>query len=270
MRKIALFFVLTLLALAACSRQPALVILHTNDTHSHYEPLRTGEEAGFGGAIERAAFVDSVRAACGEDKVLLVHAGDFSQGTSYYTELKGQFEPKILNALKYDCVTLGNHEFDNGIEDLTQRLSMLKGTKVVSSNLDLSQFELSEYVKPYAVIDRGGKKIGLIGLAPSLSRNVSASISSRIPQLDNTEVVNKWASYLKKDLGCDLVLLLSHIGFEEDQVLTPKISNVDIIIGGHSHTFVDEIHYVSDAAGKKVTIVTDGCWGLAMGQLTLR
>ena len=112
--------------LAVCACQPRLVILHTNDTHSHFEPVRSGAEAGLGGVIERAAFVDSIRTVYGPDKVLFLHAGDFGQGTSYFTELKGRLEPAMIDALGYDCVALGNHEFDNGIEDLTERLKMIK------------------------------------------------------------------------------------------------------------------------------------------------
>ena len=110
------FLVLALCLLSACQRSPRLIILHTNDTHSHFEPLRGGEQAGKCGVIERAAFIDSIRTVYGEDKVLLLDAGDFSQGTSYFSELNGQLEPRIINDMRYDCVTLGNHEFDNDID----------------------------------------------------------------------------------------------------------------------------------------------------------
>lgn len=261
----------SLFVLASCgSREPRLVILHTNDTHSHFEPLRSGDRAGLGGVIERAAFIDSVRSAVGEDKFLLLDAGDFSQGTSYFSELGGRLEPVIINDMRYDCVTLGNHEFDNGIEDLAERLAMIKDTKMVCANLDLSQFELSKYVTPYAVIERGGMKIGIIGLESNLSANVSATISSRIPQLDNVEVTNKWAEYLKNEEKCDLIILLSHLGYGEDQEIVPKTEHIDIVIGGHSHTFVEDFIYVKDASGKDVPIITDGCWGLDVGRVDVR
>ena len=152
------------LVAVSCQRTPRLVILHTNDTHSHFEPLRSGKC----GVIERAAFIDSIRTVYEEEKVLLLDAGDFSQGTSYFSELGGQLEPKILNDMKYDCVALGNHEFDTGIEALEQRLSMLDMTKMVSANIDLSQFSISEIVKPYTIIERGGFKIGIIGMESDL------------------------------------------------------------------------------------------------------
>lgn len=260
-------FAAVLTVFASCCRQPRLVILHTNDTHSHMEPVRSGEDAGKGGVIERAAFIDSVRNAVGEDRVLLLHAGDFSQGTSYFSELGGRLEPRIINDMRYDCVTLGNHEFDNGIEDLTERLSMLENTKVVSANIDVSQFELSEYVHPYAIIEKAGLKIGIIGLETNLLSNVSAVISSRIPQLDNVEVVNKWATYLHDTEKCDMIILLSHIGYEEDQELVPQTRHIDLVIGGHSHTFVDGFVYVKDLDGRKVPIITDGCFGVEMGEV---
>ncbi len=270
MMKRSLFVCALLLSLLACERQPRLVIIHTNDTHSHFEPLRSGEDAGKGGVIERAAFVDSIRNAYGEDRVLLLHAGDFSQGTSYFTELEGSLEPAVINDFGYDCVTLGNHEFDNDIEALTARLAMLDGVPVVSANIDVSQFELARYVKPYAVIERGGMKIGIIGLESDLSTNVSATVSSRFAQLDNVEVTNRWAEYLHSGEKCDLIILLSHLGYGEDQEIVPKTRHIDIVIGGHSHTFVDGFIYVPDMDGRKVPIITDGCWGLEMGLITVR
>lgn len=245
----------------SCQRTPRLVILHTNDTHSHFEPLRSGKC----GVIERAAFIDSIRTVYGEEKVLLLDAGDFSQGTSYFSELGGQLEPKILNDMKYDCVTLGNHEFDNGIEALEQRLSMLDMTKVVSANIDLSQFSISEIVKPYTIIERGGFKIGIIGMESDLSTNVSATISSRIPQLDNVESINKYSEILHSQEKCDMIILLSHLGYSEDQNVIPHTRYVDLVIGGHSHTFVDDFIYVNNLDGKSVPIITDGCWGEQVG-----
>ena len=264
-------FILLTLAVAllcACnSAEPRLVIVHTNDTHSHYEPIRSGETAGLGGVIERAAFVDSVRNAVGEDRFLLLHAGDFCQGSSYFSELGGKMESKFINDLRYDCVTLGNHEFDNGIEELTGYLKNFRGTKVVCANLDLSQFELGNYVSPYAILNKAGMKIGIIGLESNLSTNVSASISSRIPQLDNAEVTNRWAEYLHNEEKCDMIILLSHIGYDQDIALVPNTRYLDLVIGGHSHTFVDDFKYVADLDGKKVPIITDGCFGLQMGEI---
>ena len=270
MRKSFIAMAAALMAVCAC-QQPKLVILHTNDTHSHFEPLRGGVDDGVGGVIERAAFVDSIRTALGKDRVLLLHAGDFSQGTPYFTELKGALEPRVINDLAYDCVTLGNHEFDNDIEALTERLKMLNPeTKVVCANLDLSPFELGEYVKPYAVLRRAGLKIGVIGLESDISTAVTKTVASRMQQLDNVEVTNRWADYLHETEKCDLVILLSHAGYDVDQEIVPQTRWVDLVIGGHTHTFVDDFLYVKNARGKDVPIITDGKWGLEMGRINVR
>ncbi len=269
MKKTFIVLAAALLALSACNR-PKLVILHTNDTHSHFEPMRGGGDNGKGGVIERAAFVDSIRTAYGKDRVLLLHAGDFSQGSPYFTELGGVLEMNTINDFAYDCVTLGNHEFDNDIEALTERVKMLKGTQVVCANLDLSPFELGEYVKPYAILQRAGMKIGVIGLESDISTAVTKTVASRMQQLDNVEVTNRWADYLHDTQKCDLVILLSHAGYDVDQLIVPQTRWVDLVIGGHTHTFVDDFLYVKNARGKDVPIITDGKWGLEMGQINVR
>ena len=270
MRKSLIILAAALLAVCACQK-PKLVILHTNDTHSHFEPLRGGPDDGVGGVIERAAFVDSIRTVYGKDRDLLLHAGDFSQGSSYFTELGGVLEMNTINDFAYDCLTLGNHEFDNDIEALTERLKMLNPeTKVVCANLDLSPFELGEYVKPYAVIRRAGLKIGVVGLEADISTAVTKTVSSRMQQLDNVEVTNRWADYLHETEKCDLVILLSHAGYDVDQEIVPQTRWVDLVIGGHTHTFVDDSIYVKNALGKDVPIITDGKWGLEMGRINVR
>lgn len=259
--------ILAALAILMCACTPKLVILHTNDTHSHFEPVRGTEVDGRGGVIEIAAYVDSVRAANGDDKVLLLHAGDFSQGTSYFTTLGGTLEIEMLNALRFDCVALGNHEFDNGIEALAERLKHLE-CPCVCANLDLRSFELGELVQPYVILQKAGMKIGIIGLETDISTVVAKEISSRIPQLDNVEEVNRWSEKLHQE-GCDLIILLSHLGWREDHELVPQTKWLDLVVGGHSHTFIEDMGAVRDANGHKVPIVTDGEWGLSMGELSI-
>ncbi|MBR4755440.1 MAG: metallophosphoesterase [Bacteroidales bacterium] len=255
---------------AVASAQKRLTILHFNDTHSHLEPERSGDLAGHGGAIERAACRDSVVKADGRRNVLLLHAGDFSQGTSYFTILGGDAEIDLINALKYDCVTLGNHEFDNGVDELARRLAKVK-CPVVCANYDFSQVAPGPYVKPYAVIKKAGMKIGIIGLMPDITRLVSKETSSKIPGFDNAEVVNKWAAYLKDELKCDLVIALTHIGYEgepyTDFMLVRNTRGLDMVVGGHSHTFIDKPAYEKNLDGEPVPIVQDGCWGLEMGNM---
>ena len=250
--------------------QKRLTIVHFNDTHSHVEPERSGDNVGHGGIIERAAYRDSVIKADGKKNVLLLHAGDYSQGTSYFTVLKGDLEIDLINALKYDCVTLGNHEFDNGVDELARRLANLN-CPVVCANYDFSALEMGKYVKPCTVIKKAGMRIGIIGLMPDISTLVSKETSSKIPAFDNAEVVNKWAVYLREEEKCDLVIALTHIGYEDEPYtdfrLVKNTRGIDIVVGGHSHTFIKEPAYENNLDGVPVPIVQNGCWGLEVGNM---
>ena len=255
-------------------KETRLVILHVNDTHSQLEPIRSGEGVGEGGALERAAFVDSVRLADGPENVLLLHAGDFSQGTSYFSEFRGKVEDQILNALHYDAVTLGNHEFDNGIEELGARLSSLE-MPVVVCNYDFSPFEAGKYIRPYVIVEKAGKKIGIIGVLCGLKDMVAGDIANRIPEYDMIPTVQRYVDEIRPQ--CDLVIALTHIGFEEhnpgdttDPILAAATRGIDLIIGGHSHTFLEEPYVVKNAVGKKVPIVQVGWKGVRMGQFDVR
>ena len=260
--------------LVACSGASAqkLTIMHFNDTHSHLEPERAGKSAGRGGVIERAALVDSVRNAVGRRNFLLLHAGDFNQGTSYYTTLGGMLEVGLVNALGYDVVTLGNHEFDDGIEHLGRRLAGLK-CPVVCSNYDFSQFELGKYVKPYVVLKRGGMRIGIFGMLTDITKVVERTIADRLPKFDDVETADRWASYLKNEKKCDIVIALTHLGLENedfmDQDLVRATRNIDLVVGGHSHTFIKDIVYENNIDGKPVPIVQNGCWGLDTAELSI-
>lgn len=250
----------------SCSTE--LAIVHLNDTHSHFEPVRDEKRTGEAGIIERSIIIDSIRTARGEDHVLLLHAGDFNQGTSYFTQFGGALEVAAVNALRYDCVTLGNHEFDNGVEDLAGRLRNLN-CPVVCANLKLEGTALEGVVTPYTIIRRGGHTIGIIGLVSDLKTNVSYFISSKLVQYDAVEVVNRYASELRSR-KCDMVIVLSHLGFGGDLHLASMTEGVDMIIGGHTHTFIDDIHYVTNPKGKRIPVVQDGCWGYDVGELIVK
>ena len=275
--KLALTAVLFGALLLGCSKgNNNLVIVHFNDTHSHMEPEKTGDYARLGGVIERAAFIDSLRAANGAENVLLLHAGDFSQGTSYFTELHGDIEVEMLNALGYDCTCLGNHEFDNGLEELGRRLASVK-CPVVCCNYDFSPFEAGKYIHPWTVVEKAGKRIGIIGVLTNITNVVSRETADRMPRLDEVAEVNKWAAYLHDTEHCDLVICLTHVGQEpatedelSDQYLAARTRGIDLFVGGHSHTFLKEPIFKENLDGVPVPIVTDGCWGLLAGELTLK
>ena len=247
-----------------------LTILHVNDTHSHMEPDKSGEYIGQGGILERAAYVDSVRVADGAGNVLLLHAGDYSQGSSYFNEFGTAFMVKALNALQYDVITLGNHEFDNGIEALGEALSACE-MPVVVCNYDFSPFEMGKYVKPYAIVEKAGLKIGVIGVLCPLGSVVKGDIADRLPMLDMVSSVQKYADELRPQ--CDLVVALTHIGYEEhgpgemtDPQLCAATRGIDVFVGGHSHTFLEEAMYWPNLDGKKIPIVQTGWEGVYMGE----
>lgn len=273
MRRILIISVFAAFLMAGGSAAVAqnLVILHTNDTHSHIDPVKGGAEAGLGGVIERAAYIDSVRASVGRRNLLIVDAGDFSQGSSYFTILNGDIEIDLMNGMGYDVVTLGNHEFDNGPDDLARRLSSAR-FRVVCANYDFSGLSLGKYVKPYTIVRRGGLKIGIIGLLVDVTKVVDKSVADRLVYLDPVEVTDRYAALLKSR-GCDLVIVLSHLGIEKsdftDIQLVEATKNVDMVIGGHSHTFLEKPVYVRNSEGKEVPVVTDGCWGLYVGEIRI-
>lgn len=259
---------------ALLARRTVITILHVNDTHSQLEPIRSGEYAGMGGALERAAYIDSVRLADGPQNVLVLHAGDFWQGSSYFTEFGGTVELQELNAIGYDAVTLGNHEFDNGLEALGERLSSLE-CPVVVCNYDFSPFEAGKYIKPCVVVEKAGKKIGIIGVLCKLKDMVAGDIADRIPEYDMISTVQKYADELRPH--CDLVIALTHIGYTEhnpgditDPQLVAATRGIDMVVGGHSHTFMEEPDWVKNLDGKKVPIVQTGYMGAYMGEFKVK
>ena len=248
----------------------SVTILHVNDTHSQMEPIRSGDYAGMGGALERAAYIDSVRKADGPENVLLLHAGDFWQGTTYFSEYKGDVEIQVMNALKYDAVTLGNHEFDNGLEALGEKLSSLE-CPVVVCNYDFSPFEAGKYIKPYVILERAGKKIGVVGVLCGLKDMVAGDIANRIPSFDMIPTVQKYVDEIRPQV--DYVIALTHIGYTEhnpgdttDPMLCAATRGIDLFVGGHSHTFMDEPAYETNLDGKKIPIVQVGWMGVQMGE----
>lgn len=264
MRRTALLLIFLMAGIAAGAQD--LTILHLNDTHSHIDPQRSGEYKGRGGVIEQAAYIDSVRCTDGKRNVLLLHAGDFGQGTSYFTELGGNIEIDVMNAMKFDVVCLGNHEFDNGIPELSRRLRSLNAA-VVCSNYDFTGTELEGLVQPYTVVKRAGKKIGIIGLLTDIMSVVDRDIADDLTYQEPAGIVNELAGFLKEKKGCDMVICLSHLGYSEDRELAAATRDVDVIVGGHSHTLLHKKQIVSDLDGKDVVIVQNWKWGLNVGQL---
>ena len=250
-----------------------LVILHSNDTHSQIEPQTVGENKGLGGYERRENYIEKVRKEY--PNVLLMDAGDYSQGTPYFTLFKGDVEIELMNALGYDVATIGNHEFDNGTAELARRVKMAS-FPIVCANSDFTGTALEGIIKPYTVIEKGGLKIGVIGVLTDVMSLVSPKNVKGIKYIEPYNVVNKLASKLKKKEKCDLVILLSHLGFDggskhapSDDMVAAQSKDIDIIIGGHSHTYITEKKLVPNKNGKDVVIVTVNEKGNYVGKLDL-
>lgn len=265
--------VLGLAALCFTASAEKLIILHTNDTHSAIEPNKDGT----GGVLQLKAVVDSVRKA--EKNVILVNAGDIVQGSLYFKYFRGDVEYPLNNMVGYDINILGNHEFDNGMSDLAEKYSTLKGERL-SANYDFSGTDMDGVLKPYVVKKIGGKKIGFFGI----NIDPKSLISDKCIDVNFKDVIptaNQIADYLKNWKKCDLVVAVTHIGYRSsndkpgDIDLAKNSKNIDIIIGGHSHTLVppegsDKYpSIVENADGKPVRIVQTGRYGKNVGKLTI-
>lgn len=214
-----------------------LVILHTNDTHSHIDPV---EATGRGGVLRRKVLVDSVRAK--EPNVLLIDAGDIVQGTLYFHLYKGKVEQKMLNELGYDIQIMGNHEFDNGMESLA---TMYRNAcpQVLSTNYDVSGTPLEPYVSPYAIKEYDGRRIGIFAINLDPKGMIADSNVEGIKLLDWKTAANATAWHLKHNEKVDAVIAVTHIGYARepddrtfvDRDLAAASSDIDIIVGGHSH-----------------------------------
>jgi 5'-nucleotidase len=247
--------------------QKELTILHTSDTHSRIEPISPREtNAGRGGYVRRASIVDDRRAK--DPDLLLFDCGDFSQGTPYYNWFKGEVEIKLMNLMKYDACTIGNHEFDFGLENMARLFKMAK-FPVVCSNYDVSATVLNGLVKPYITLERKGLKIGVFGLGPQLEGLVQAEKCAGIIYNDPIETANKMAKMLREEMGCDAVICLSHLGKEMDTDLLGKTYDIDLILGGHSHTFMEETQFVSNKNGKLTALLHTGKNGVNVGELKM-
>lgn len=269
MRKVFIPILALALSCHVAEAQRQLTIVHVNDTHSHTEPDRSGRNKNLGGAIERAVMLDSIRHADGKRNVLLLHAGDFSQGTPYFPVMHGNIEVDLINALKYDCVTIGNHEFDNDMDELGRRLKNIK-CPVVCANYDFGNELPGKYITPYTIVRKAGKRIGIVGMLCNVNSVVASRIAKKMRHLDDAETLNHWAKFLKEEKHCDLVICLSHLGFDADMHLAPKVRNVDIYVGGHSHTFLKDMKYATDLDGRQIPVVQAGCFGLEVGDIKVK
>ena len=239
------------------SAETSLLLVHTNDTHSCIEPLSPllsdTAQADKGGYLRRAALLRDLRQ---QDKdLLLVDAGDFSQGSAYYSLYHGDVEVGLMNLMGYDAVTIGNHEFDWGLENMARIFRMAR-FPIVCCNYDFTGTPVEGLVKPYVIVKRHGLKIGILGVSPKLEGLVAAHTCEGVRFNDPIQSVQKVADYLKNTAKCDLVICLSHLGWNiasvSDEELIPATRNIDVVIGGHSHTYFSKPELLQNLDGKTV------------------
>lgn len=249
-----------------------ITILHTNDVHSHIEPFGpdAGRNANLGGVARRASLVEKIRLE--NPNTLLLDAGDIFQGTPYFNFYGGELEFKLMSMLKYDAATLGNHDFDNGIDGLYAQLPHAD-FPFISSNYDFSNTIMDGKTESYRIFEKNGIKTGVFGLGIELNGLVSKKLYKETKYLDPVEIATDVSRKLKEEEKCDLVICLSHLGYKysgdriSDIKLARKTKNIDLIIGGHTHTFLEEPTVEKNKAGKDVLINQVGCFGLYLGRV---
>ena len=251
-----------------------LVILHTNDTHSTILPLNVNLDdkdlAGRGGFLRRINMIKEQRQQ--HPDLLLFDSGDFSQGSGYYTLFKGEVEVGLMNQMGYDAATIGNHEFDFGMDNMAKIFRQAK-FPIVCSNYDCTGTVLEGLVKPYITIRRNGVKIGIFALCPPLKGLVFDGNCEGITFLDPTETAQKYIDILRKQEKCDLVICLSHLGWERseypDEKFLSGVEGCDLVLGGHTHTYMPTIEYAPDKTGKQIPVDQNGKHGAFIGKLIL-
>ncbi|ETN95651.1 bifunctional metallophosphatase/5'-nucleotidase [Zhouia amylolytica] len=263
------------LSLNSCNENSKkhITILHTNDVHSHIDPFPKdhGKNPNQGGVARRATLVDNIRRE--NPNTLLFDAGDIFQGTPYFNFYGGELEFKLMSMLKYDAATIGNHDFDNGIDGLYAQLPHAK-FQFLSANYDFKNTIMDSHVKPYTIFIRDQVKIGVFGLGIELDGLVDKSLYKETIYNNPIEIAQDISRVLKEEENCDIVVCLSHLGYKynfegkvSDILLARNTEHIDLIIGGHTHTFMEQPEIVLNRKEKEVLINQAGCFGIYMGRI---
>jgi 5'-nucleotidase len=251
-----------------------LTILHTNDQHSRIEPFDASytKNPNQGGFARRANLIQQIRNQ--ESNVLLLDSGDIFQGTPYFNFFGGELEFKLMSMMKYDASTMGNHDFDNGLEGFLKVLPNAK-FPFICSNYDFKNTILDGKTSPYKIFDKNGIKVGIFGVGIQLDGLVGKKQYAETVYSNPIEVAQHYSNFLKKEQKCDLVICLSHIGYDykdepnkiSDKILAANTENIDIILGGHTHTFLPEPQTFTNRQGKNVLVNQVGWAGLLLGRI---
>ena len=251
-----------------------LTILHTNDQHSRIEPFDDSysRNPNQGGFARRAHLISEIRKS--ENNVLLLDSGDIFQGTPYFNMFGGELEFKLMSMMKYDAATMGNHDFDNGLEGFLKVLPNAN-FPFLCANYDFKNTILDGKTQPYKVFDKNGIRVGIFGVGIDLDGLVGKKQYQETVYLDPVEIAQHYSELLRKEKKCDLVICLSHLGYDyrddgkkvSDKVLASKTEGIDLILGGHTHTFLPEPQNFSNRIGKNILINQVGWAGLFLGRI---
>lgn len=265
---------LGLQSFTSSSKTSKITILHTNDVHSHIDAFgpEDGRNANKGGVARRASLIETFKNE--NPNTLLLDAGDIFQGTPYFNYYGGELEFKLMSKLKYDASTLGNHDFDNGIDGLYAQLPYAK-FEFLSANYDFSNTVMNTHTKPYKIFKKENIKIGVFGLGIELDGLVDPAMFKETKYLDPIEITQDMTRILKEEEQCDLIICLSHLGYNyrnnetkiSDLKLATATKDIDLIIGGHTHTFLPKPTVMKNLEGHNVLINQVGCYGLYLGKI---
>lgn len=259
---------------ARAAATPRLTILHTNDWHSRIEPFPDdgGRNANRGGVVRRMRLIEEVRRS--ESNVLLLDSGDIFQGTPYFNFFAGELEMKLMTRMGYDAATIGNHDFDGGMENLATQMKHAK-FPMLTANYDFKGTPLAGLTEPYRVFDKEGIKVGVFGLGIELAGLVPDDLYGKTKYQDPIERANATAKLLRAEEKCDLIVCLSHLGYRydndkvDDVKLAEASTNIDVILGGHTHTFLNSPLQVDNQQGDPVIVNQVGFGGLRLGRLDI-
>lgn len=250
-----------------------ITILHTNDVHSHIDSFPSDDplNPNGGGVIARANIINKIKK--DNPNTLVLDAGDIFQGTPYYNYFGGEIELKLMSKMGYNACTIGNHEFDNGLKKLSESLKYANFS-FINSNYDFKNTPIENKIKKYEIHIIDGIKIGIFGLGIELKGLVEKKLFDGVKYLDPIEITNDITNKLKNEFKCDLIICLSHLGFSynkkdiiSDLILAKKTKNIDLIIGGHTHTFMNKPVKIKNLSGKNVIINQVGCFGINIGKI---
>lgn len=240
-----------------------LTLVHTSDTHSCIEPISKNdikpEQADKGGYIRRVSLIKELRQQY--PNLLLLDCGDFSQGSVYYNLFRGEVEVQLMNEMRYDACTIGNHEFDCGLDNMA-RLFRMAHFPIVCANYDFTGTVCEGLVRPYIVVERAGMRVGIFGLAPQLEGLVSSANCQGVVYHHPTAVAQQMADLLRNEEHCNFVICLSHLGYGDDDDRDPAViratRGIDVVLGGHSHSYFEYTKYIPNADGREIPLDHQG------------